>query len=232
MNAFEHLEFFRLTEVIELFPANLSIYGLDDPSLTLIFRDAEARDFILTFGDVRDDDSIYVMYNDLPHVFIADYNIVSPMFGLNPFTFIDRFIALVNIVDVESISISGEGFPEHYMTINNFEDDDERPQIAPIFNGQEVSDSGFRLFYQALIAIMYEQDIGLQENMGRPDLVVTFNLLDPAEPPTVVEFFNYDANFYAVRQYPHPVQFVTSRRAVSMMFDSAELLLAGELTRR
>jgi len=226
------LEFFRLIEVIELFPANLGIYGLADPSLTVIFRDAEDRNFILTFGDVREDGNIYVMYNDLPHVFIADYEIVSPMFGLNPFTFIDRFIALVNIVDVDSISISGAGYPEHYVIINNFEDDDERPQIAPIFNGQEVNDGGFRIFYQALIAIMYEQDIGLQENLGRPDLVITFNLSDPAEPPTIVEFFSYDANFYAVRQYPHPVQFVTSKRAVSMMFDSADSLLAGELTGR
>jgi hypothetical protein len=204
---------------------------MDDPLLEFIMEDAEGRGFHLIFGGDHDDEHVYVMYGDRPHVFLAERRHIEGLLGLNPFNFIDRFIALVNIMEVERITLQSRLRGNHELIINNFQDDDERDQIDPIVDGIEVQDRAFRGVYQALIGMFYDQEIELQEEPGIADLIISYYLLDPLEDPIVVEFFAYDANFYAVRRQPEPVQFVINRRAVEVAYSLIEDLLAGELDR-
>jgi len=229
--ALEDFEGFRPGRLVDMFPDDLRQYGLDDPILEFIMEDATGAGFHLIFGADHDDQNIYMMHGDRPHVFIVEKRFIRGLLGLNPFNFIERFVALMNIVQVESITIRSEDRGNHEIVINNFQDDNERDQIAPVIDGQEIQDAAFRRFYQTLIGISYDHDIGVQEDLGPPVITVIYYMLDEEEPPVVVEFFAYDPNFYAVRQYPHPPQFVTSRLAVEGLFGSLESLLAGELDR-
>lgn len=231
MVAFVPFEGFRPGDTVELFPTDLAQYGLNAPRLEFILEDVFEERFHVIIGDDHDDEFVYMMYGDRPHVWLVERRFIEGLLGLNPFRFIDRFVALVPIVDVERVVISGYG-RNYDIFINNFEDDNERAQIAPVMNGQEVQDGAFRRFYQTMIAISFDQEIETREAEGPPDVVITYYLNDGGdEGPIVVEFFGYDANFYAVRQYPEPLQFVTSRLGVSVLFDSAERIMAGELDR-
>jgi len=230
MFAIEPFQEFVPGEMVELFPDDLARFGLDDPLLEFIMMDVNDDGFHLLFGDDHDSEHIYMMYGDRPHVWLVERRFISGLLGLNPFNFIDRFVALQNIIEVERITIQSAARGSHEMVINNFQDEDDRDQIDPYVNGQNVQDAAFRRFYQSLIGISYEQGISEQENPGSPIFTVTYYMLDEDEP-LIVEFFNYDSNFYSVREYPQPVQFVTSRRSVDVMFGALEGLLAGELDR-
>jgi len=235
MIALEDFQGFAPNELVEMFPSDHDLvrFGMDDPLLQVIMEDANGSSFHLIFGDNHDDEYIYMMYGDRPHVWTVERGFIEGFLGLNPFNLIDRFVALFNILNVERIVIGSEDRGNHEMFINNFQDESERDQIAPVVNGQEIQDGAFRSFYQSLISISYEHEIGVQEDedMGTPSFTVTYHLLDENEPSVTVEFFVYDSNFYAVRQYPNPVEFVTSRLAVDVLFSAIDSMLAGELDR-
>jgi len=233
MRALNSFAGFSAYDLVELFPTNLARYGLNDPSLEFILEDVHGGRIHLILGDMHDDDHYYMMFGDRQHVFLAHRSYVDDLFGLNPFNFIERFVTLVPIVDVDWISIESPGRGSHRIEINNFQDEDERDRIRPIIDGQAVQDQAFRQWYQILIAFTYDVEIGVQEEntLGTPYMTITYHLLERGEGPIVVDFFEYDPNFFAVRERPHSVQFVTSRLAVDTMFNMLPRLLAGELDR-
>ncbi|MCL2016645.1 MAG: DUF4340 domain-containing protein [Defluviitaleaceae bacterium] len=216
---------FTPSEVYELFPTtgDLQRLGFAEPSLEFIMQDANGG-FHLIFGDNHDDEYIYMMYADRPHVFLAPRADMASLLGINPFNFIERFVALLNIVDVEGVTITSPTRGNYDILINNFQDENERAQIAPTVNGREVVDSDFRRAYQSMIGITIEQEVGEQAALpATPDVTIVYHMLDGED--VTVEFFVHDANFYLIRQDGLPVQFVTSRLAMNVMFDTLGNLL-------
>ena len=63
----------------------------------------------------------------------------------------------------------------------------------------------------------------------QPDVIVRYYKLDGST--LEVQFFNYDANFYATRVYPQRVRFLTSRTSLDSVFSTLPRVLAGELDR-
>ena len=228
--ALEAFEGFNAGEVVELFPDNPARYGFDDPLLEFIIEDIDGNGVHLIFGDYHGDEFIYVMFGDRPHVFLTERRFITGLLGLNPFNFIDRFLYLANIVEVERVVLQSP-IGNFDMVLNNFVDEDERDQIAPTVNGEEVQDRAFRTFYQTMIGMVFDLEIDLQEDMGEPDIIITYYKLDENEPPVVVELFAYDQHFYAARRDDEPIQLVISRLTVNTMFVVLESLLAGELDR-
>lgn len=227
-NVLGDFEGFLPGELVELFPASLERFGLDDPVLEFIMEDVGGNRFHLIFGNSHDDEYLYMMHGGRPHVFLAEQRFVERLFGLNPFMFIDRFIALINIVDVDRVTIQSADRGSYEIIINNFEDDNERSQIAPVVNGQEVADDVMRRVYQVMISLFYDQEIDMQTHIGEPAITLTYHMLDANEPPVILEIFPFDSNFYAIRRYPNPLQFVTSRMSVDNIFSSIEDMLSGE----
>ncbi|MCL2421121.1 MAG: DUF4340 domain-containing protein [Defluviitaleaceae bacterium] len=229
MRVLEPFQEFAPGEMVEMFPEDLARFGLDDPLLEFAMLDVMGGGFHLLFGNYHDDEHIYVMYADRPHVWLTESRFISGFLGLNPFSLIDRFVLLQNIIEVDRITIQSAARGSHEIVINNFQDEDERDLIDPVVDGQNVQEAAFRRFYQSLIAIGYEQEIDEIEEPGSPVITVVYYLLE-AEPVTI-EFFSFDSNFYAVRRYPNPVQFVASQLSVDAMFETLELLMAGALDR-
>ncbi|MCL1989010.1 MAG: DUF4340 domain-containing protein [Firmicutes bacterium] len=216
---------FTPAEVYELFPttSDLQRLGFANPSLEFIMQDANGG-FHIIFGDNHDDEYIYMKYADRPHIFLAPRADMASLLGVNPFNFIERFVALLNITEVEGVTITSQTRGNYDITINNFQDENERDQIAPTVNGQEVVDSDFRRAYQSMIGITIEQEVGLQESLPTAaDVTIVYHMLNGED--VTVEFFAYDANFYLIRQNGLPVQFVTSRLAMNVMFDTLGNLL-------
>ena len=221
--ALQNFEGFQPSKVVELFPENFARFGLEDPLLEFIMADLSGY-FHIIIGDNHDAEYVYMMYGGRPHVFLVQRSYIEDLLGLNPFNFIDRFVALIGIVEVDRITLQSAARGNHELIVNNYLDESNRERIAPVVDGQEVDDRAFRNVYQILIGLSYEHQIELQEEPGVPDIVITYHFIDESEPPLVVELFVYDANFYRVRQQPNPVQFVTSRLAVEMLFTNVAAL--------
>jgi len=222
INVLEPLELFRLGDVISLAPANLSPYGLDNPSLAFAYQDPFGETYLL-FGDTfieeangREVEFIYVKFTDRPHVFRAEFQPVSVLFDLNVFSFIERFIALPSILGVGQITIEAIDTSRNLdMVINHGPPGSH--DIFPTINGVEVEESDFRVAYRLLIALMMEGEIEPFTPQGMPDIAITYHR--PEEPDIEIRLFALDSNLYAVSLDGEDAWFVTHRRDVDVFFN-------------
>ncbi|MCL1997248.1 MAG: DUF4340 domain-containing protein [Turicibacter sp.] len=213
-NVLESLQHFEALEIVEFFPE-----PFDDPLLEIFLTDVDMGHFHLLFGDLHDDNHRYTMFADRPFVFLTDRHIAESLLNLNPFSLVERFVALINITEVERLTLESEARGNYEFHINHFSDDAGRPQIAPVLTGfdGELNDSEFRSFYQSVISLTFEHTVGIQEET-ESDLVITLHLFEGE--PIILDFVAYDANFYLVRERPDPLQFVITRLAVNNIFNN------------
>jgi hypothetical protein len=227
---------FRLGELVELFPADYAPYGLDEPSLEFHWVGNFALDELhLLFGDrLTDEGLIYVKQADRPEVFLADFTAVSAMYGVNPYLFIERFIALIDIMDVDTIEINYPSQPgrSHSLHVNHGKtppdenNPDGRDTMNPTINGTAVTESDFKLVYRYLIGLTSDVEIEPYEPETGPEFTVTFNKRD-GKPPVQTAYYPYEANFFAMSRDGGPCVVVTSRQATDVFFKGVEDVLEG-----
>lgn len=222
---------FTIGDLVALKPDDLSIYGLDEPSLEVRFTDAEGDNHLL-FGDTLDDgEHIYCMIVGKPHVFLADYAYVEALYNINVFTFIEKFIALINIQDCVGIDIEWPGNPDrsHRMEIGHELDEDEYDVVVPFVDGLPVQELAFKTVYRYLIGLSYDTEVETFTPDSPPVFSITYHLADGES--TTIHFYTYNSNFYAVQRDDNPIQFVTNKQATELVLDSVPDLLAGKLDR-
>ncbi|MCL2286651.1 MAG: DUF4340 domain-containing protein [Firmicutes bacterium] len=222
----EPLEFFRLGDTVSFLPTDLSPYGLDNPSLVFAYQDPVGETHLL-FGDRfieevngRDVEFIYVKLADRPHVFRTEFQSVSSLFDLNIFSFIERFIALPNILGVERVTITS---PDESRNLDMVINHGENHSIAPTINGEEVDDSGFRVIYRLLIALMIEGEVEPFTPQGIPDLTIVYHQTE--EPDIEIRLFALDSVLYAISLNGEDAWFVTHNRDVNAFFNQAAALM-------
>jgi len=205
---------FTFWDIANIHPADLSPYGLDDPSLEFIYRAPHGEAHLL-FGDVffreigdNEVAFIYVKFADRPHVFEALYEPARILFNMNPLRFVARFVALIDIQTVDRIDVTSPS-GDFEIFINQVYDSHD---IEPTVNGIEVEASPFRLAYRALIGIGIDAEIEPFTPTEPPLIVITYTLFD--EDDLVLRLYNYDANFLAVAVNDDDIWFVTNRRGV------------------
>ena len=202
-------------ETVSLRPNDLNQYGLYNPALEFIYQEGGERVHLL-FGDtfLYDDTLfIYVKFADRPHVFKAVYAPVTALKDINLFTIADRFIALINIQDVERIAITSP-LPERNLdiVINHI----TPYEISPEINNVPVEEENFRRIYRNLIALSADAEIEIMPPEDNPILEIVFNQIN--SPNTHLQFFQYDANFYAVSINGDYPWFVTNIRDIDSFF--------------
>jgi len=219
-NVLEPLSEFTLDRVVSLMPTDLSLYGLDNPSLEFMYQDEFGETHFL-FGDIFtedvngwDVDFIYVKFADRPHVFSAEFRFASVLFDLNVFFFIDRFIALPSILGVERVTVTAlEESRNLDMIINH----GESQSIAPTINGIAVEESDFRVSYRLLIALFMEGETEPFTPQVEPDITITYHR--PEDPDIEIRLFALDSNLYAVSVNGEDPWFVTHSRDVNAFFN-------------
>ena len=217
----------RLGEVVAIAPDDLTPFGLHDPFIELFYSTLHERVHLL-FGDafMREVDGInvpymYVMFADRPHVFVIDTTAVDLLTDLNAMQFMTRFIALVPIVDVERVTIM---HPDGYfdIEINNII---ETNDIAPTINGVPIPAPAFRILYRMIIALAADASIESHPATGTPVVTIQYHMSDGTQ--TVLELFNYDANFYVFSLDGEDAWAVTNRRSVDQLLAEANRLMSG-----
>jgi len=222
----EQFAFFHLGDLVNLHADDLTPYGLDDPSLELIYRAPHGEAHLL-FGDifVRETGGeavafIYVMFAGRPHVFEAQYEPLRVMFGMNPLQFISRFIALVNIQGVGQIYVST---PDADFEININHVPDANNIIEPTINGITVNDSDFRTVYRLLIGLGIDYEI--EPFVPTEPPLYTFRYAMLEEDDIELRLYAYDGNFHAVSVNGEEIWFVVSRRNVELFISNLQGLM-------
>ena len=213
---------FQLQGVVTMSPVSLAPYGLDEPELELIFQDPWGENHLL-FGNrffIEDVEYIYVKFYDRPHIFKALFEEASVMFNLNIFMFIERFLALVDIRDVDSITIeSPDESRNFHLTLNHYDEFG----IAPTVNGMNVPEDAFRVAYRLLVGLSADNDVEPTTPEGEPAVTITYHRITHED--TQLRLFPRGGNFYGVSINGSDIWFVTNARDVGIMFDQLDSMI-------
>ncbi|MCL2572086.1 MAG: DUF4340 domain-containing protein [Defluviitaleaceae bacterium] len=217
---------FRLGDLVNIHPTSLAPYGLDSPSLEFIYQAPHGEAHLL-FGDVffKDTDGdevayIYVKFADRPHVFEARFEEMRVLTNVDVLRFIERFIALMDIQDVERLHVITPD-NEYEIIVNHVEDSTD---IAPTVNGIEVADRPFRGVYRQLIGLGIDGEIEPFIPTEPPVHVVTYFIIEGDD--IVIRFYAYDDNFLAVSVNGEEIWFVTNRRSFNDFIRLMDELIA------
>jgi len=223
-NLFEELENFRLGPVVNLSPASLAPYGLDNPSLEFTFANI-IEEVHLQFGDIfmhNDIPHIYVKFADRPHVFRAEYDAMSVLFDFDIFRIIDRIVALIPIIDVESVTVTTPDATRNVeLVMNHYYPNN----IDPTINGITIDDHrAFRTAYRLLIGISGEGEVEAHTPQGEPYITIVYHKLEG--PDTEIRLFVLDNNFFTISVNGEDAWLVTSRVGINTFFEFVNNLLA------
>ena len=218
---FEPLDNLQFDRVVSVSPGNLAPYGLDNPMMEFMYHDYWGE-VHLFFGDIficelgaHPVPHIYVKFADRPHIFAAEFGPISELFDINIYSIIDRFIALIDIRDVESIITTRQG--ETFNMVLNHSPEEGSNSLEPTINGQPVVEAEFRIAYRLLIAISADGEVETFTPQGQPDTVIQY--LRKEGPDVEIRLFAVDNNFYAVSINGADAMFVTNQRDVQLFFN-------------
>ena len=193
-----------INSVVELKPADLSKYGLNNPSVTVEIRDSE-NSLVLIIGNDADSNNVYAMIKGKPEVYTITKDLLSPFTDINIMDFVQNFVSLYARSSVNNITLKF-GNTEHKIEFktegeNKIAVDEEgvkRDNRNAYINNKLIDKSKFGDFYESLVGIGFDSvrfDMSLENK--KPDMVITYNLVDGKND--IVNYYNYDANFYYVK---------------------------------
>ena len=158
------------TAIIEENPSNLKKYGLDN-AYTLSFKDANGNSTV-KMGSYAENGEVYIMYNDIPVVYTAECPFYEAVKNANPKEFVDRFINLFTIEEVENINILADNEEYELSIIKKGEDKYEYK-----INGKIKAEDSFKKIYQNIIGIV-ASDFTNEKPSGKEKCKITFNFTD------------------------------------------------------
>ena len=164
-------------------PASLSKYGLDEPYNVSIVHDGEKHLFSL--GNKNENGLVYMMYNNIKVVYLVNCPFYDNAVNANAYDYIDRYIHLVNINDVESIDFKA-GDTHSVLKI---EGDTANDNATYYIDNEKVRTDKFKKLYQAIIGITA---ISLEEFSPSDKEIasITFNLKD--NKTKIFKYYTFD----------------------------------------
>ena len=237
MYLLEPMEPFSFDSVAAVYPEDLSVYGLDDPEYEFLLIDGEESVSHLIVGNAADATRVYIMIPGYPVVYTTPKSNLDPFVNVNVFRMLDNFVSLVNIVNVDKITIDAPSRGRSHViqlehTVIEAEEEDGRDEevINVWIDGETFLELPFKTYYQSLIALAYDTEIMDFEEGAEPELTIVYYLND-GKPDVTARYYPYNDHFYAVRRDEHPIQFISNIRGADTMFETLDKLLRGEIIR-
>ncbi|MDD4680627.1 MAG: hypothetical protein PHP79_07045, partial [Clostridia bacterium] len=174
--------------------------------------------------------SVYFKTPESDAVYLMDESRMEAM-KFEPMAVTDKFALLMNIQDVDEVTIEGRGRENTLnivRTTEKAEKDDEEDEIIETFflDGEEVEEKPFKAFYQSLIGIVVDMDKP-NTAKARPELKITYHLIKGGE--ATVTLYPYDRDFYSlVSDGDMESEFLIYRNRLDWVFDDLDSLIAGD----
>lgn len=165
-------------------PSNLSQYGLNNPSLVLNIE-TSSESYNLKFGKKDEKGNVYAMLDGFDFVFTQNTNLFNACANISPYSLMSKFVNIVNISDVASITVEGKG-KNHLLEIKSGEEF--------FIDGNKALTDSFRTVYQSIIGI---KGSGLAEKNVSSKSEYTIEFVYKNGESSVYEYASYDdLNYY------------------------------------
>ena len=165
-------------------PSDASKYGIGKMSVEI--KDAENITKVL-YGNKDDKGNIYAMLEGKNFIFTQNPAIYDTLDKLNPLSIMEKFIHLINIEKINSVTIEGAG-QAYKLVISGTEDNYEYSM-----NGKTVYEKDFKAAYQEVIGITANGFV--EHEVTDTEYTVTFDYKDGTQE--TYEYKNYDERNYA-----------------------------------
>ena len=170
----------KATEIIELNPVDLKLYGLDKPQYTFNYTLA-GKPYVLKIGSLKSS-RYYAMLDGMNYVFTIDST--SMNYAELPFiNMVERLIYLPSIYETSKLTIEIDGRTDNLeMDISQTQTGtesgtDKKPDVY-VFNGQKIEgdtkQSLFRSYYQGAIGMMGDRIDLTAKPQGTPFAKLTY----------------------------------------------------------
>ena len=219
-NMLEELGQLRL-RLVDMHPENLEDFGFSNPLLEFEFRN-NWEEVHLIFGNIFEHngfDHVYVKFADRPHLFKTELGQINSLLGIHAFNLVERFMAPVNIVNVESVIIESPNPDNVFELIINHPPDGGH-EIRPTINGVSVEEQPFRTIYRTLIGLTFDSSTeAFAPPTGTPYITITFRMNEDYEGPgKEIRLFEYNPSFFAVSINGKDIWLLSGRRGIDVLF--------------
>jgi hypothetical protein len=218
---------FEIKDFVEDNPKDLSIYGLDKPVLEVEAKDNKQNSVHIFIGKDKDDKTVYFRTTDSKSVYTMDKNLIQPL-KIDPFTVVEKFAYIVNIDNVDKITLQGNG-KAHTITLTRqvtkkAEKEGEKDEITTTYkiDEKDIKEEDFKKYYQTLIGLIVDAEIDKKVD-EKAEVTTTFYLNKGDEKQVTVKYAPYNENFYAVFR-DGVSEFVISKEKVQKIFTEIEQL--------
>ncbi|MEK3916618.1 DUF4340 domain-containing protein [Paenibacillus sp. FSL H7-0331] len=216
----------KVLSLVDEKPLDMGHFGLSVPALELKIQD-DKNDYHLMLGDASGD-IIYAKFADKNYIFSINRESIHSLLTFEPIQFIDRFLALINIVDCDQISIEASS-SKFNVTINHKELPLARGQATQgeeqsgIFNGKVVEVDQLRNFYEMIIGLSFDAVIEPVEKPGNPLTTIAYTT---KKGEKTVTFYAYNDNFYLVKVGDGAAQYLINKQAVDEVIMACKDILS------
>lgn len=199
-----------VVEFVEDNPSNLSKYGLSNPSLVLNIE-TSSDEYSLKFGDKDENGNVYAMLDGVGFVFTQNTNLYNACINITPYSLMSKFVNIVNISDVASITVEGKG-KKHTLEIKSGDEF--------YIDGKKALTDSFRTVYQSIIGI---KGSGLAKNNVSSETEYTIEFVYKNGESSKYEYASYDdLNYYVESDGKRG--FITLKKGLSDMMDIVDEL--------
>lgn len=185
-----------------------------------------SKELILYVGDTAENDTRYVKVNDSNEIYTIAQENLDTIFGKTVSDLWDLTVNYLSVNDLDSLEIE-EGSDKHEINVSREtsenEDGEEEETITYQLDGTDIDTNLFTTFYNKLINMAGQRRL-TDEFLPEEEAVLNVTLYDLDGNTSLVEFFEYDANFYAVRVGEKV--FLVNKMDVKELLDSYESLIS------
>jgi len=212
----------------------LALYGLDEPFARVRVSDSNGVTIDMTIGDLVEGDTAYryATVDESGDIYTVDVSLLGFLSDCRASYLVDQFAGLINIKRINGFTMETPDKTYTAVVTNTpytNEDGTELMHQEFTFNGEYIEEDLFRDFYTVIIGRMVDKRIENEEEYyldSEVALRIAYDL-DYQDEPYVIEYIEYDRDYYAVRRNGVSV-FLIRKDKVNEIVETAELLLAGE----
>lgn len=218
-------------------PKDPGAYGLSTPWADVLVRDKAGNSLGYQVGARRSDGMRFFRLTGKPSVYAVEESKLSFLTS-SPFDIVERFAFIPNIDDVDGLEIAAGGVT-HTLTLSRTtklpDSEGAEPEVVTSFtaDGQRVEDGSFRKFYQRVIGLLVEGEVGKPpagpngSPSGSAEVRTRYLLNRGSVRDVTISYVPYDRDFYAVF-IGGRCDFAISRGQLDAMLATLRRLLAGE----
>ena len=202
----------EISEFVDNYSASPGTYGLDKPA-KLYLNTSEGILDLLVGNEING--SYYAKRSDTPGIFIVSG--LDSVIKTRPFTLLLKIPLLLNIDQVDSISVTGgkEPLSAEIRGLGNSKE--------YFLNGKRAEEESFKAWYWTVAGLVSDAEMPGLIAVEEDEVITIEYRLIPAEQLSI-SLIPYNRDFYALRQ-EGTIEFLVSRNQIGRIFDAADTMI-------